>query len=1538
MRIILQDKNELLIVELPKEINGNYWVKDTNQQNLVNIVGKNNKWIISGNEEFKILKTYDFKSNDAISNLNMINDLELSDYLSFYIYELESKIVRKIFCFPTYEELIQLIVDINKIGELVIGNDSKNIINVNNPLISKNQITIKFSNNTCKVINNNLEMPMYINDLMEEAKYVCNGDMVFVDGFVFSIIGNVLLINNPNNIVTYDSLKLTKRLLPNNPSKDYSVDQESFIEVFNRNQYFQRPPRFKRSIEEREFKIDPPPPSNIKEDEMPLIYTMGPMMLMGITSIMSGFTAVQNVMSGQSSFKENATPIITSIAMLGSMLLFPFLQKMYTKKTQKKRERKRRRKYKKYLQKHKENILQDIEIQRQILIENNLNLVTVARISLNKERRLWERKMEHDDFLNIRLGIGSAKPKIKIDIPQETFTMDEDDLRDLYVDLFDAVKDIENVPVTIDLVDRKLTGMIGNYNYVRSFLDGFLLQLMTFHSYDMLKIAILTSDERKSTWEKYKNIPHFWNNDKSFRFMGIGNDNINKVSNMLIQIFNERMSALEDNKEIKDYSNAYRSFKEYYLIITDEIDYIKGTTIYNELIKQKGNNIGFSFIFISDKVDKLPNECTTFINLEPNNCGIFENELVSTKQSIFVPDIAKFNMNICYMNLCNIPVDIDAGKFSLPKSYSFLEMYDVGNVNQLNILNRWKNNNIIQSLAAPVGVNEQGELFKIDLHEKVHGPHGLVAGMTGSGKSEWIITYILSMCINYHPDEVQFVLIDYKGGGLAGTFENKETGIKIPHLAGTITNLDVSEINRSLASINSELKRRQSLFNQARDKLGESSVDIYKYQRWYRENKIDEPISHLFIISDEFAELKSQQPEFMEELISTARIGRSLGVHLILATQKPSGVVDDQIWSNSKFRVCLKVQDKSDSNDMIRVPDAAMLKETGRFYLQVGYNEFFAKGQSAYAGSPYYESDKHKKTVDTDISFVDDVGEIYKDINSEKKVVNAVYKGEELPNILKEIINAANSTETHVKRLWLDAIPANIYVDELKNKYEYKKENYILNPIIGEYDAPQYQKQALLTLPLTDNGNTLIYGVAGSGKEKMLTTIIYSLMMNYTYKEVNVYVLDCGAEVLNCFKKTPIIGDIVTANEEEKTKNYFKFLFEEFETRKKEFQDYNGDYLTYVSKSGNSKPQILTIINNFENFYESYGEDYVDMLIKLTREAEKYGMLFIMTVNSINGIKYRLSQNFKQNITLQLNDPYDYKSIFGNIKIVPSAIKGRGIIEVNKEVFEFQVADPVNSEDLSSYLANISLQLYSNQKDKAPIIKTLPEVVDYEFIKENILDLTNLPIGVETETLEIYNYNMLGNYFNVVTSTDSDLLTPFMRSLIEVLSLNNDTMKAIVYDGNNLFENMNENVTYISSKYTGGLKSFSAFLDKVNDKTKQTLVFFTGVKNIISSNASISKELENIFNKISKIDKVNVIFIDSVNDMNEYNRENFFSKYISKMDGIYVGSGVDTQYIIEPKKITREMREDILDNNAYVIRKGKAYKIQLLELFKSMKL
>lgn len=233
----------------------------------------------------------------------------------------------------------------------------------------------------------------------------------------------------------------------------------------------------------------------------------------------------------------------------------------------------------------------------------------------------------------------------------------------------------------------------------------------------------------------------------------------------------------------------------------------------------------------------------------------------------------------------------------------------------------------------------------------------------GSGKSEVIQSYILSLAVNFHPHDVAFLLIDYKGGGMANLFKD------LPHLLGTITNLDGAQSMRALVSINAELKRRQRLF------ATHDVNHINQYQKKYKLGEVSEPMPHLFLISDEFAELKTNQPDFMKELVSTARIGRSLGIHLILATQKPSGVVDDQIWSNSRFKLALKVADRSDSMEMLKTPDAAEITQVGRGYLQVGNNEVYELFQSAWSGADYQPDKEEQGIEDHTIYAINDIGQ-----------------------------------------------------------------------------------------------------------------------------------------------------------------------------------------------------------------------------------------------------------------------------------------------------------------------------------------------------------------------------------------------------------------------------------------------------------------------------------------------------------------------------------------------------------------------------------
>jgi S-DNA-T family DNA segregation ATPase FtsK/SpoIIIE len=232
--------------------------------------------------------------------------------------------------------------------------------------------------------------------------------------------------------------------------------------------------------------------------------------------------------------------------------------------------------------------------------------------------------------------------------------------------------------------------------------------------------------------------------------------------------------------------------------------------------------------------------------------------------------------------------------------------------------------------------------MKLDLDHTGHGPHGLIAGTTGSGKSELLQTLVVSLALTHHPHDVGFVLVDFKGGG---TFSDL---VRLPHTLGMVTDLSGSLTERALMALEAEMDRRKRLFEKA------GVNDITDYQDLYWRDAVKTPLPRIVLIIDEFAELVTDYPDFMDGLIAVARVGRSLGVHLILATQSPGGVVKQQIWANAKFRICLRVEDRNESMEMLHRPEAANLpRMPGRGYLQVGNNDVFELFQVARVAGRY---------------------------------------------------------------------------------------------------------------------------------------------------------------------------------------------------------------------------------------------------------------------------------------------------------------------------------------------------------------------------------------------------------------------------------------------------------------------------------------------------------------------------------------------------------------------------------------------------------
>ena len=998
---------------------------------------------------------------------------------------------------------------------------------------------------------------------------------------------------------------------------------------------------------------------------------------------------------------------------------------------------------------------------------------------------------------------------------------------------------LNNVPIMNSFVENWVCGILGPKKLAISFVIRLLMQIIITHSYDEVKTVFLINNNDLKELNFIKYIPHIWNDEKTFRFLATNTSEVFQISEFFKKQFDEELDKKHNTK-----LNEILKKRPYYFIFAIDKKLFDSMEVLKDIM-QLEENCGVSVV---TAFDELPKECFNIfqLNIKGDHSIIYLKE-VDKEDLVFHLDryrkaIAAKSMK----KLANTDLKVVLTSNTLPKMITFLEMFGVGKIEHLNPLKRWKESNPVKSLATPIGVGSDGSLFELDLHQKFQGPHGLIAGMTGSGKSEFIITYILSLAINFHPDEVAFLLIDYKGGGLAGAFEDKVRGIHLPHLVGTITNLDGTTINRSMISIHSEMMRRQRLFNEAKSKLGESNIDIYSYQQLFRNNQVDEPLPHLFIIADEFAEMKQQQPEFMENLISIARIGRSLGVHLILATQKPSGVVNEQIRSNTKFRVCLKVQDKSDSMDMLKRPEGAEIKETGRFYLQVGYNEFFAIGQSAWTGADYEEQKEMVVQKDDSIIFIDTTGQKIFETKSDKK--RKTTGKSQLTEIVRYLSNLADRENIVPKKLWKEPLSKQIdYFSIIPKKSKGK-----MPVFLGQIDNPEKQIQYPYFYDLMDCHDVLIVGEGKCGKTTMIQNILLQLTLNYSIEDVNYYILDYSSHMFKIFSHVPHCGAVLSEEDEISIKPLFDLLERITNERKKLFIKLEVD--NFKSAKEKAKlPLILIIIDNISGMINlKAAESYYYNMNALIKNMTNYGVKFIMSCSHLNEVATRIRQEIGDIFALTMKDKYEYQDALGcKIDYIPPAVPGRGLINIGGKALEIQNCMPEASASDDQRIKIIKKRLSELNDTDKNLVRHLPSFTNEETYIEFSKQFAKrrFPLGysitnAKAVALPFKQFHSLPLYFGNELG-----VIPILENILMRAKYENMSVSVITRKNESIFLKSSQKV--ICEKYLDEIQVVPCEQDEIYDAIKNILLDMMNDKHYLEEYCN-NLDIEFRLNKLPK--------------------------------------------------------------------------------------
>ncbi|MBR6321734.1 MAG: FHA domain-containing protein, partial [Lachnospiraceae bacterium] len=794
-------------VSLPEKVAGQYWLYEDTEKGtgrLVSVEGIDTTWYMKSNRDIHVLG----------ENGKTVKSVPLSPMQTYALQKKNGEII-VVYTEPaTDDRQIFHRFSVQDGIEIRIGRSMDCDIIYDRPIVTSTHAVLTYVNSVWQIRDDNSKNGTYVNGMRCRAASLKPGDCIYIMGLRIIVGKKLIAFNNPDCFVRIsDKLKtfVPQQVILPAEDEEYELNEES---------YFYRSPRFKRDVETAEIKIDSPPTSPIGE-EMPIVLVLGSSMAMGMMSLVTLTTAIIN---------GNVTSMVMGGSMMIGTLLLPMITKRYERNRRRKKENQRQRRYREYLQRISAEIMETGELQESILKENIITTAECETRIINRTRTLWDRAMGQNDYLVLRLGSGDAMLDAEISYQERRFTIEDDYLQDELYSLCEKPKLLHNVPISYSLFENPISGVVGDRKRVVSFAQGLLIQLVTFYSYDELKLVFLVDPEEEQDFEFVKWLPHVWNDEKTFRFIATNETEVKEVSAYLESIVDVRREMNEKDMEEE---------KPYYIIFSMSSRLSARAEMLKEILAHR-ENMHISVVAFTEDLQHLPRECSMVIDLSQGKGRLYDKDDTSGKSIDFTPDIYPTRNPLELGRLlANTSLDTVTGSFSLPKTITFLELFGVGKAEHLNALTRWKENDPTKSLQAAVGVDTLGGQFYLDLHEKFHGPHGLVAGMTGSGKSEFIITYILSLAINYHPNEVAFILIDYKGGGMAKSFEH------LPHTAGIITNLDGAAIKRSLVSIESELKRRQAIFAAAGKKVGVSNIDIYKYQKLYREGRVDEPLQHL---------------------------------------------------------------------------------------------------------------------------------------------------------------------------------------------------------------------------------------------------------------------------------------------------------------------------------------------------------------------------------------------------------------------------------------------------------------------------------------------------------------------------------------------------------------------------------------------------------------------------------------------------------------------------------------------------------------------
>ncbi|MEV0800001.1 type VII secretion protein EccCa [Kribbella sp. NPDC050281] len=990
--------------------------------------------------------------------------------------------------------------------------------------------------------------------------------------------------------------------------------------------------------------------------------------------------------------------------------------------------------------------------------------------------RLWERRRTDSDFLQPRCGSGRV-PVVPATVGQGGSAMEPPDQfmmaeANALVRRFTLMPDM---PLTVPLDHVGNVSIVGDREGVVRVARSLLVQTAVFHAPEDVILAAAYPRAALPDWQWLSWLPHVQDPERAdgptpFRRIA---DTPQKLSQLLSDDLSERVQWATESRRGSVSFEDRRKLTQRILVLHDTYGDVAAEVRPQADDSLVPGELGVTVLhLVADRVQE-PSSVTMRITVYGDDVRIEDlrgqypmvaSGQVDRLDAAVAEGVAR---ELAPLRLSAESLEEDAQLDDV----DFMGLIGIGDVAELDFSQLWKPRSDRQFLRVPLGVDDNGAVVLVDLKESAQlgmGPHGLCIGATGSGKSEVLRTMVLALLATHSPEDLALVLVDFKGGASFAPFAG------VPHVAGIITNLrdDASLIERAYKSLEGEVLRRQQVLKDAGN-----IANITDY-RLHREQNPDLPaLPHLFVIIDEFGELLNERPDFIDLFLSIGRIGRSIGVHLLLSSQRIESGKLRGLETYLSYRLGLRTFSEEESRTVLDTTDAFHLPPLPGFgFLKVD-TSVYQRFRAAYISGPY---------VPPADEVVEDPGEYVRpheltpyqqseaELEARKPVEEKATERTTGPTALNVFVDQVRRTTQPVLKIWLPPLPAACTLDGLAGRADYVDGRGLqlavrspqMCPPVGVVDDPANQRQEVFRLDLTRaGGHAAIVGGPQSGKTTALRTLVTSLAHTHTPQEVAIYALDLAGGGMQALSELPHVGGVALRTDRERIRRTVEEIRGMIDQRERVFRNHAIDTMEALraDHAAGSLPELPTadvvlVIDNFgaiRTTFDELDEPITDIL----QRGSSYGVHVVTAMMRWNDIRMQNQSMFGTMLELRLNDPSDSNIDRRLQDVLRKAGPGRMLIPGSKLYAQFALpridgaADDTNLTDVLEAQAVAARSTW--QGPRAPQIRILPLQLPRNQVADEVRQPAVVPIGVDERALAPVYLDLAGRDTNLVVFGDS---------------------------------------------------------------------------------------------------------------------------------------------------------------------------------------